>query len=70
VTLWESAAVRLVNAEYHSEDLIDDWFTIRQPTKTTPEAHATFARAFADVRPSVHADFLAAPVPHMLERSH
>jgi hypothetical protein len=26
-TVWESAAARLVNAEYHSEDLIDDWFT-------------------------------------------
>jgi hypothetical protein len=27
LAVWESAAARLVNAEYHSEDLIDDWFT-------------------------------------------
>jgi geranylgeranyl diphosphate synthase type II len=33
------------------------------------EAHAAFARAFSDVRPSVHVDFLAALVPYMLERS-
>jgi hypothetical protein len=27
LAVWESAAARLVNAEYHSEDLVDDWFT-------------------------------------------
>ena len=25
--LWERAAHRLVNEEYHAEDLVDDWFT-------------------------------------------
>ncbi len=33
------------------------------------EAHVAFDRAFADVRPSAHRDFLAAMVPYMLARS-
>ncbi len=27
VAVWEQAAGRLVNSEYHSEDFVDDWFT-------------------------------------------
>jgi hypothetical protein len=28
VDVWERAASRLVNDEYHAEDLLDDWFTL------------------------------------------
>ncbi len=27
VELWESAMSRMADADYHSEDLVDDWFT-------------------------------------------
>ena len=49
---------------YGSLDFAETW-----GRAIATEAHTTFARAFAGVRPSVHVDFLAALVPYMLERS-
>jgi geranylgeranyl diphosphate synthase type II len=50
---------------YGSLDFAETW-----GRAIATEAHAAFSRAFADVRPSDHVDFLAALIPYMLERSH
>jgi hypothetical protein len=49
VDLWEHAVSRLANSEYHSEDLLDDWFSwwgkwVRDSTAAT----AWLWRAYTD----------------------
>jgi hypothetical protein len=51
VEVWERAANRMVNADYRSEDLIDDWFTcwgkwVRDSTAVTA---LTWKRFVAEV---------------------
>jgi hypothetical protein len=43
VELWESVMARMAAAEYHSEDLVDDWFSWWGKVARDSTAAATFA---------------------------
>ena len=51
VEVWERAANRMVNADYRSEDLVDDWFTCwgKWVRDSTAMAALTWKRFVAEV---------------------
>jgi hypothetical protein len=49
VELWESVMARMADSQYHSEDLVDDWFSWWGKVARDSTAAAAFAwRAYGD----------------------